>query len=209
MANILWLNWSGGGNLPPSLGIARVLTERGHTIAFAGRPEMVARVERAGLRAIELTRAYEQAARYPNKWLPRAASYLTSPAVAEELRDVLAAESPDLVMIDAMFPVALVEAARFAGPTIVVCHTCVFRMLDQWRRMLAMLAGLRAEAGLGPIASDLDELWMSRDRLIVTTAKSLDRAPATLRNADTVAPCRARARARAPWRARRPALGGE
>ena len=23
MARILWLNWSGGGNLPPSLGIAR------------------------------------------------------------------------------------------------------------------------------------------------------------------------------------------
>ena len=23
--NLLWLNWSGGGNLPPSLGIARVL----------------------------------------------------------------------------------------------------------------------------------------------------------------------------------------
>jgi hypothetical protein len=35
MARILWLNWSGGGNLPPSLGIARVLTERGHELAFA------------------------------------------------------------------------------------------------------------------------------------------------------------------------------
>jgi hypothetical protein len=36
MAEILWLNWSGGGNLPPSLGIARVLTERGHRVSFAG-----------------------------------------------------------------------------------------------------------------------------------------------------------------------------
>ena len=62
MAKILWLNWSGGGNLPPSLGIARVLTERGHSVAFAGRPEMVGRVERAAFRAIELTRAYEQVA---------------------------------------------------------------------------------------------------------------------------------------------------
>lgn len=53
MANVLWLNWSGGGNLPPSLGVARVLTERGHRVSFAGRPEMVARVERAGFRAIE------------------------------------------------------------------------------------------------------------------------------------------------------------
>ena len=79
MARMLWLNWSGGGNLPPSLGIARTLTERGHDVAFAGRPEMVSRVERAGFRAIELTRAYEQAHRYPEgKWLPKAASFLTS-----------------------------------------------------------------------------------------------------------------------------------
>jgi hypothetical protein len=35
MAKILWLNWSGGGNLPPSLGVARALTERGHSVAFA------------------------------------------------------------------------------------------------------------------------------------------------------------------------------
>ena len=47
-ARILWLNWSGGGNLPPSLGIARVLTERGHDVTFAGRPEMVPRVDAAG-----------------------------------------------------------------------------------------------------------------------------------------------------------------
>ena len=60
MARIRWLNWSGGGNLPPSLGIARVLTERGHRVAFAGRPEMVPRVRTAGFRAIEVNEAYSQ-----------------------------------------------------------------------------------------------------------------------------------------------------
>src|ERR1700687_2667796 len=82
MARILWLNWSGGGNLPPSLGIARVLTERGHTVAFAGRPEMAPRVKTAGLRAIEITQAYEQVERYPQgSFLTRMSCYLTSPAV--------------------------------------------------------------------------------------------------------------------------------
>lgn len=52
VANVLWLNWSGGGNLPPSLGIAGALAARGHDVAFAGRAEMVGRVERAGFRAI-------------------------------------------------------------------------------------------------------------------------------------------------------------
>jgi MGT family glycosyltransferase len=207
MAGILWLNWSGGGNLPPSLGVARVLTERGHSVAFAGRPEMVARVERAGLRAIELTRAYEQAAAYPNKWLPRAASFLTSPAVAEQIRALLPAERPDLVIVDAMFPVALVEAARFGAPTIVMCHTCVWRGLEMWRKMHAMLAGLRAEAGFNPLTAQLEDLWMTHDRVIVTTLQALDDAPGEIAHAHKlrhVGPALERerhgARADLPWR---------
>jgi MGT family glycosyltransferase len=183
MANILWLNWSGGGNLPPSLGIARVLTERGHRVSFAGRPEMLPRVQRAGFRAIELTRAYEQADRYPpNKWLPRAASFLTSPAVAEQIRGLLPAENPDLVIVDHMFPVAQIEAARFDRPSILVCNTCVKRALDMWRKFIAMLVGLRAEAGFEPIPADLESLWMVQDKVISATLKSLDDAPGILGN---------------------------
>ncbi len=181
MADILWLNWSGGGNLPPSLGIARMLTERGHRVAFAGRPEMVPRVERAGFRAIELTRAYERADRYPpNKWLPKAASFLTSPAMAEQIRGLLSAENPDLVIVDHMFPVAQIEAARFDRPSIAVCNTCVWRALDMWRKFIAMLVGLRTEAGFDPIPADLESLWMVHDKLISTTLKSLDDVPGVL-----------------------------
>ena len=180
MAKILWLNWSGGGNLPPSLGIARVLSERGHSVSFAGRPEMVARVERAGFRAIELTRAYEQVARYPKKWIPKAASFLTSPAVAEQIRALLASENPDLVDVDQMFPVALLEAARFGRPSVAVCHTCVWRGLEMWRHVFAMLASLRAEAGFEPIPEDLESLWMIQHKMIVTTSKALDDVPGKL-----------------------------
>lgn len=184
MAKMMWLNWSGGGNLPPSLGIARVLGERGHEVAFAGRPEMVSRVERAGFRAIALSRAYDQADRYPpNKWLPKAASFLTSPAVAEQIRGLLAAENPDLVIVDQMFPVALIEARRFGRPSLAVCHTSVWRCLDMWRKFFAMLVGLRAEAGFDPIPSDLESLWMVQDLMLVTTLKSLDAAPGHLGNA--------------------------
>src|SRR5580693_4560053 len=105
MARILWLNWSGGGNLPPSLGVARILTERGHSVAFAGRPEMVPRVKTAGFRAIEITQAYAQVDRYPQgSFLTRMSCYLTSPAVEAQVRSVVAAEDPDIVLIDAMFP---------------------------------------------------------------------------------------------------------
>jgi UDP:flavonoid glycosyltransferase YjiC (YdhE family) len=184
MARMLWLNWSGGGNLPPSLGIARVLTERGHDVAFAGRPEMVSRVERAGFRAIELDRAYEQAEHYPQgKWLPKAASFLTSPAVAEQIRELLPEENPDVVVVDQMFPVALLEAKRFGRPSAAICHTAVWRCLPMWRRFFVMLSGLRTEAGFEPIPSEPEDLWMLQDKMIVTTPASLDVSPGRLREA--------------------------
>jgi UDP:flavonoid glycosyltransferase YjiC (YdhE family) len=113
---VLWLNWPGGGDLPPSLGVARVLTERGHEVAFAGRLEMVPRVKTAGLRAIEITAAYAQVDCYPQgHFMTRAACYLTSPAVGEQVRAIVAAEAPDIVLIDAMFPAALAILVGF-GP---------------------------------------------------------------------------------------------
>jgi UDP:flavonoid glycosyltransferase YjiC (YdhE family) len=186
MAKILWLNWSGGGNLPPSLGIARALTERGHSVAFAGRPEMVPRVERAGFGAIELTRANEQAGRYPNKWIPKAASFLSSPATAEEVRALVASEKPDLIVIDAMFPAALTEAKNFNCPTVVMSHTAVNRLSGVWRKQLAMIVGLRAEAGFPPLPDDLDTLWMTQDRVLVSTLKALDDAPGEFAHAEKI-----------------------
>lgn len=177
MARILWLNWSGGGNLPPSLGIARVLTERGHQVAFAGRPEMVPRVKTAGFRAIEITDAYAQVDRYPQgSFLTRLSCYLTSPAVEAQVAAIVAAEAADLVVIDAMFPAALAQAARFKQPTAVFVHTFVFRQLDMWRKMISTLDGMRQQAGFAALPP-LDELWRSRDRIISTSLKTFDAAP--------------------------------
>ena len=53
MAQIMWACWDGGGNLTPSIGIARALEERGHDVHFFGRPEMVPRLEACGLMATE------------------------------------------------------------------------------------------------------------------------------------------------------------
>jgi MGT family glycosyltransferase len=177
MPRFLWLNWSGGGNLPPSLGIARALTEHGHEIAFAGRPEMVARVETAGFRAIELTSAYAQVDRYPaNSPLQRAACYLTSPAVADQVRAVVAAEAPDLVLIDGMFPAALAQAKDFRVPTAAVSHTFCFRLLERWRGTTTALNGMRQQAGFGALPK-FDALWLGCDRTIVTALAAFDAAP--------------------------------
>lgn len=176
MAKLLWLNWSGGGNLPPSLGIARALTERGHDVAFAGRPEMVARVEDAGFRAIELAQSYAQVDRYPAAPVTRMACYLTSPAVGEEIRATIEAERPDAILIDAMFPAALEAASEYDVPSAVFFHHFFFRLREQWRGTGSRLNAMREQAGFAPLPT-LEELWKRHDRIIVTTLAQFD-APA-------------------------------
>ena len=186
MARFLWLNWSGGGNLPPSLGVARALTERGHEVAFAGRPEMVPRVEQAGFRAIELTRAYEQAELYPKDWpLWRMACYLSSPAVEEQVGDVIQAEAPDLLIVDQMFTAGLAPAAKAPQPSVMMCHTLFLRHIDQYRAFCARTNASRQAAGFAALP-DADRLWFDRDLIVTTSLASLDRRDPPPDGADKV-----------------------
>jgi MGT family glycosyltransferase len=177
MAKFLWLNWDGGGNLPPSLGIACSLANRGHSVSFAGRAEMVPRVEAAGFRAIELKDAYTLIDKYPPSPIRRILAYLTSPAVGAEAAAVVRSEAPDVVLIDGMFPAALNEAHAFGRPTAVVIHTFFHRLLEGWRMQLERLNGARKQAGFVGLPS-LDDLWMPRDLILVTTLAQFDQPQA-------------------------------
>ncbi|HLJ70376.1 MAG TPA: glycosyltransferase [Roseiarcus sp.] len=186
MARFLWLNWSGGGNLPPSLGVARALTERGHDVAFAGRPEMVPRVDQAGFRAIELTRAYEQAELYPKDWpLWRMACYLSSPAVEEQVGAVIEAEAPDLLIVDQMLTAGLAQAAKSPLPTVMMCHTLFLRHIDQYRAFCARTNAARQAAGFAALP-EADRLWFERDLIVTTSLASLDRRDPLPDGADKV-----------------------
>ena len=52
MAEILFVTWDGGGNVPPALGIARELRARGHTVRFLGHRTQAAAARRGRLRAV-------------------------------------------------------------------------------------------------------------------------------------------------------------
>jgi UDP:flavonoid glycosyltransferase YjiC (YdhE family) len=49
MADILFVTWDGGGNLPPALGIARELRRRGHVVRFVGHESQADRFATSGL----------------------------------------------------------------------------------------------------------------------------------------------------------------
>lgn len=178
MAEFFWACWDGGGNLTPSLGIARELERRGHRVRFHGRPDMVERVTAAGLEAHELSDAYAEVDRYSFHPLPTVFGYTSSPAVGEELVETVAVEQPDVVVIDAMFSAALQVAPRFERPTGVMLHTFLHRIFDGWRANFAMQSESRQQAGFAPL-DDLDTLWGDRGVLHVNTVAAFDGEPAT------------------------------
>lgn len=178
MARILWACWDGGGNLTPSLGIARALEDRGHQVHFYGRPDMTGRVEAAGLRATAFRHARTDLDRYSFHPLAAVFGYTSSPAVGEELLGTVASTRPDVVVIDALFSAALQVAPQLGCPAAVMLHTFLNRIFDHWLANFTMQSESRQRAGFGALA-DLDTLWGERDVLHVNTLGEFDGEPAT------------------------------
>lgn len=173
----LWLSHSSGGNLPPSLGVAGALRKRGHEVVFATKPDTISRIEGEGFRAIAFKNAYTQVDKYPDMGpLTRVACSLTSPDVADEIKEVVATEKPDAVMVDAMFPAALDVAPSLGVPSSVFCHTFLWRQMDAWQGIMTKLSELRAAAGFAPLP-DMQTLWKAQTQMIVTSVEALDDAP--------------------------------
>lgn len=177
MTKYLWLSHSSGGNLPPSLGVAGALRKRGHEVVFATKPDTIARIEGEGFRAIGFKNAYAQVDKYPDMGpMTRVACSLTSPDVADEIKEIFAVEKPEAIMVDAMFPAALDVAPSFEVPTTVFCHTFIWRQLDAWQGIMSKLGDLRAAAGFAPLP-EMQTLWKAQTRMIVTSVEAFDDAP--------------------------------
>jgi UDP:flavonoid glycosyltransferase YjiC (YdhE family) len=179
MSRILFLAFSGGGNLPPSLGIARELTARGHDVVFAGDPEMMPRLKPTPFRAIELTQAYAQLDKYPEGPFGRWFCQLTSFAVEMQVRAVVEAERPDFILVDFMFLAALNQLPSFGRPSAAMAHMTFCRVADAFRGLTGMCSGIREQLGFAALAS-FDDLVASCDRVIVTSLGAIDNAASAM-----------------------------
>ncbi len=115
MAEILFITWDGGGNLPPALGIAGELRNRSHRVRFLGHPGNRAAVSRAGLPF----RAYENAMPFSSGDLnppERMVEIFNDAGMARDMLADVAAAPTDIVVIDCLVLPAL-GAARDAGLT--------------------------------------------------------------------------------------------
>ncbi|HEX6371084.1 MAG TPA: glycosyltransferase [Longimicrobium sp.] len=132
----LFVTFEGGGNVPPVLGAARRLAARGHHVRVLAEPCLRTAVEAAGARFVPFTRHFtrrdrtedligDAAARSPIGALKASFEHLVfGPAriVAEETRRALDGERPDVVVVDALMPGALVAAEAAGVPRVVLFH---------------------------------------------------------------------------------------
>src|SRR4029077_1184289 len=125
MGRILFFTFDGGGNHPPTIGIAAELKHRGHAVTVAGYESQRRRFEEAGLTFVTL---------------PRSGAFLQPVGVSDmEMRMALArgvlanpdhllegpelAKGHDALVVDSGLHMALAAAAAVSQPSAVLFHT--------------------------------------------------------------------------------------
>ena len=183
MAQILAVTFDGGGNVPPMLGIAGELLRRGHQIRVLGNPQQRQVVVSTGLKFIGY--------RHARPWSPTVVATgsrfllrflfgpFTDPRLGMDVRDELAREPVDLVLVDSMILAGIRAAERAGVPTAVLMHTLYRYHTHEWSRSpIGVVATVR---GMRP-----GRLWNAADRVLVATDAALDasaqrRLPANVR----------------------------
>ncbi|HWU21620.1 MAG TPA: glycosyltransferase [Nocardioides sp.] len=153
MSDFLFVTWDGGGNVPPAVGIAAELRDRGHSVRFLGHEG-----NRTALAAAAMPfRAYEHAlafaSREPNG-PERMIEVFNDAGVARDMLAELGRAPADVVVIDPMMLAAL-GAAREAGLTYVpLVHLFHAYLHEGWLR--GPFGQVAEQRGYAPYAA-LDE----------------------------------------------------
>jgi UDP:flavonoid glycosyltransferase YjiC (YdhE family) len=192
MAEILFVTWDGGGNVPPALGLAAELVRRGHAVRFLGHAQQRASIEGAGFGFAAYAHARAWSSTEPLAGLSGAArifAMFTDDGPGTDLLGELARRPADLVVLDCMSLGALRAAERAGLRRVVLVHTYYRYMTHLWSRgPIGLVARLK---GQNP-----QRLWNSADVVLVAADRELDPAddqdlPASLQHIGVVqpAPC--------------------
>lgn len=126
MSSILIITWDGGGNVPPTLGLAAELVRRGHDVRVLGHPrqEQSVRATGAVFQAYEGLPTWDPSVRtsfagfvwkYPRLFTDR--------RFGDAARAAIAAHRPDVVVVDVLLTAAVAASVSSVAPTIVFVHT--------------------------------------------------------------------------------------
>lgn len=188
MTRVLFLTWDGGGNLPPTIGIAQELRARGHAVVVAGQELAQSPAALAAGHVSLRARLADQG--FPFQRLEHStAAWTTEPperrivtmmmACPEHLRDVpevLAQVPSDVVVVDCLMFGALAAVEALGIPVAVLVHSAPGALAGPGGPMDGFLLGavneVRVAAGREPVTS-LWEAW-ARFPALCATIPELD-----------------------------------
>ncbi|HRI96166.1 MAG TPA: hypothetical protein PLZ93_11165, partial [Nocardioides sp.] len=113
MAEILFVTWDGGGNVPPALGIARELMTRGHGVRFLGHAVQLDTLAAAGMETVRPREARDFDNRRDYSPLAMMATF-GDRGLGRDLLRAVAERPADLVVVDGLMFGAM-RAAADAG----------------------------------------------------------------------------------------------
>jgi hypothetical protein len=173
MAEVVFVTWDGGGNLPPALGIAEELKRRGHHVRFLGHERERSSVKTAGfeLEAYRHARPWSAIEPLPApKATAQVFAMFTDGGPGVDLRQSLHQQPADILVIDGMSLGALEAAQEMRIPVVALMHSYYQFFLYRWARgPIGLLGTVR---GRSP-----QRLWAGADRVLVATSRDLDPVP--------------------------------
>jgi UDP:flavonoid glycosyltransferase YjiC (YdhE family) len=166
MANLLFVTWDGGGNVPPLLGIAVELQRRGHTVRVLGHPDQDEEVRRAGLTLTAYTSARPFRGTDPHS-PPEMIATFGDRGMGRDLLAEVAREPADLAVFDCLLLGAM-EAARQTGLRYVI----VEHLFDAYYRKRWLRGPIGV--GLGLKRLGVKKSLAAAERSLVATLPELD-----------------------------------
>ena len=178
MASVQFVTWDGGGNLPPTLGIARELHRRGHAVRVIGEESQRSAVASADLSFSAWshplsTGQVERSAGDRLTYLIKEVWLNTD--LADEVFAALALQPAEVVVVDCMLEGVLARSQEISAPTVVLVHGLFRSVLPMRDSLIAFGNQLRAGAGL-PVLDTSQLKWEAKDLVVVTTLREFDGA---------------------------------
>jgi MGT family glycosyltransferase len=161
---VVVVTWSGGGVIQPAIGLGRLLVERGHDVGILAPASLVARVQAAACRFHTWPAAVEfdpnQGRAFEDQWDHVYREMLIGPGLPAAVEALIAAESPDVVVVDYMLRSAVFAVERAGLPVVPLMHMSYRQHGSRdgdpdaewgWRWQFAQLNGVRTGMGLAPL----------------------------------------------------------
>lgn len=133
MSNLLFVTWDGGGNVPPALGIAAELQQRGHLVRVMGHPGQRAQVEAMGLNftAFHTARPFTP---IDDSTPIDYAGVFGDRAMGRDVVEEMRREPADVVVVDCILFGAMEAVAAAGVPYVVLEHLYDAYLVRRWLR---------------------------------------------------------------------------